>query len=330
MRTRSSSNLVGESSPNPTTSNPKRRNRRRSKQPFSLEESPVDTMADQFFGRPQFWFLLRGTEEFWLSAVLKNHVGVVLLGQEPRHNVPDWCLRLVNDRVGWNLYPWGSYVWPSLYYSLRNANVRQWPSLYATLVEQEEKTPKYILSGFTWAFKTWILESYPVRAREFFTRLDRYPRVVAWLSDGRELYLFEDLHQMQLRLDQNDGFLAGDSLMGSPQGGLTMFTTPASTFFFEVAEATPMSSRYPPSHSVTPNIMTPMQQQGFAPWSSPYQTTVDVGGVLPNAMNLERKVVRPSMYFQSPYANLPDTTVAPKKQPEKNKNKARNGKARDL
>ncbi|GJU19129.1 reverse transcriptase domain-containing protein [Tanacetum coccineum] len=47
MRTRSSSNLVGESSPNPTTLNPKRRNRRRSKQPFSLEESPVDTMADQ-------------------------------------------------------------------------------------------------------------------------------------------------------------------------------------------------------------------------------------------------------------------------------------------
>nr|GFA27053.1 reverse transcriptase domain-containing protein [Tanacetum cinerariifolium] len=47
MRTHSSSNLVGESSPNLTTSNPKRRNRRRSKQPFSLEESPLDTMADQ-------------------------------------------------------------------------------------------------------------------------------------------------------------------------------------------------------------------------------------------------------------------------------------------
>ncbi|GJT37112.1 reverse transcriptase domain-containing protein [Tanacetum coccineum] len=50
MRTCSSSNLVGESSPNLTTSNLKRRNRRRSKQrvkPFSLEESPVDMMADQ-------------------------------------------------------------------------------------------------------------------------------------------------------------------------------------------------------------------------------------------------------------------------------------------
>nr|GEW12371.1 reverse transcriptase domain-containing protein [Tanacetum cinerariifolium] len=47
MRTRSSSNLVGESSPNPTTSNSKRRNRRRSKQPFILEEPPLDMMADQ-------------------------------------------------------------------------------------------------------------------------------------------------------------------------------------------------------------------------------------------------------------------------------------------
>nr|GEY05751.1 reverse transcriptase domain-containing protein [Tanacetum cinerariifolium] len=37
----------GESSPNPFTSNPKRHNRRRSKQPFILEESLVDTMADQ-------------------------------------------------------------------------------------------------------------------------------------------------------------------------------------------------------------------------------------------------------------------------------------------
>nr|GEY46277.1 reverse transcriptase domain-containing protein [Tanacetum cinerariifolium] len=47
MRTHSSSNLVGESSPNRTSSNPKRHNHRRSKQPFILEESPVDTMADQ-------------------------------------------------------------------------------------------------------------------------------------------------------------------------------------------------------------------------------------------------------------------------------------------
>nr|GEU36211.1 reverse transcriptase domain-containing protein [Tanacetum cinerariifolium] len=47
MRTRFSSNLSGESSPSSFSSNPKRRNRRRSKQPFILEESLVDMMADQ-------------------------------------------------------------------------------------------------------------------------------------------------------------------------------------------------------------------------------------------------------------------------------------------
>nr|GEW71842.1 reverse transcriptase domain-containing protein [Tanacetum cinerariifolium] len=47
MRTRSSCNFPVEAPPNPLTSNLKRCNRRRSKQPFILEESPVDTMADQ-------------------------------------------------------------------------------------------------------------------------------------------------------------------------------------------------------------------------------------------------------------------------------------------
>nr|GEY08292.1 hypothetical protein [Tanacetum cinerariifolium] len=47
IRTCSSSNLVGESSSIPSTSNLKCHNHRRSKQPFSLEESPLDTMADQ-------------------------------------------------------------------------------------------------------------------------------------------------------------------------------------------------------------------------------------------------------------------------------------------
>nr|GEX45077.1 reverse transcriptase domain-containing protein [Tanacetum cinerariifolium] len=47
MRTHSSSNLPVGSPPNPSTSNQKRHNRRRLKQPFIHEESPVDTMADQ-------------------------------------------------------------------------------------------------------------------------------------------------------------------------------------------------------------------------------------------------------------------------------------------
>nr|GFA22773.1 reverse transcriptase domain-containing protein [Tanacetum cinerariifolium] len=66
MRTRSSSNLLGESSPNPTSSNPKCRNRRRSKKPFILEESLVDTMADQ----RTMAELLRASTEGYAEAIV--------------------------------------------------------------------------------------------------------------------------------------------------------------------------------------------------------------------------------------------------------------------
>nr|GEW62737.1 hypothetical protein [Tanacetum cinerariifolium] len=69
MRTRSSSNLHGESSPNPTSSNPKRRNRRRSKQPFIVEESPVDTMADQ----RTMAELLRAPTEGYAEAIVDRY-----------------------------------------------------------------------------------------------------------------------------------------------------------------------------------------------------------------------------------------------------------------
>nr|GEU42526.1 phospholipase-like protein [Tanacetum cinerariifolium] len=36
---------------------------------------------------------------------------LVILGVESRRVVPGWMLRLANDRVAWNKYPWGSYSW---------------------------------------------------------------------------------------------------------------------------------------------------------------------------------------------------------------------------
>ncbi|GJX79054.1 hypothetical protein Tco_0327203 [Tanacetum coccineum] len=95
-----------------------------------------------------------------------------------------------------------------------------------------------------------------------------------------------------------------------------MFPAPASHSFFEGAQATPsydqhMSFRYPSSHLAT---VDPRRQCGSS-------HNHDVGGVI-----LERRVVCPSMYFQSPYMNFPDTSVTPKKQPDKSKNMARNAK----
>nr|GEX23550.1 reverse transcriptase domain-containing protein [Tanacetum cinerariifolium] len=81
MRTCSSVNLHVVSSPNPSTSIPKRRNRRRSKQPFILEESPIDTMADQ----RTIVELLRAPTEGYAEAIV---VPPILAEQfELKHNL---------------------------------------------------------------------------------------------------------------------------------------------------------------------------------------------------------------------------------------------------
>ncbi|GJT11405.1 phospholipase-like protein [Tanacetum coccineum] len=139
---------------------------------------------------------------------------------------------------------------------------------------------------------------------DVYRRLEKHDREMQEMKrqqaemEDKMKKLMEGMHVGTMHQEIKDPSLLVNT-MGSQQGGPTMFMTSAIPSFFE----------------------------GFAPWSSPYQTTFDVGGVLPNAMNRERRVVRLSMYCQSPYINLSDTTVAPKKRPDKTKNKARNGKA---
>ncbi|GJV75409.1 hypothetical protein Tco_1506993 [Tanacetum coccineum] len=43
----------------------------------------------------------------------------------------------------------------------------------------------YSIFGFTWAFKTWILEVFREGPNEYYTRHRRYPRVVAWSSNKK-------------------------------------------------------------------------------------------------------------------------------------------------
>ncbi|GKA90676.1 phospholipase-like protein [Tanacetum coccineum] len=78
---------------------------------------------------------------------------LVLLGAENRRIVPQWLLRIANDRVAWNKYPWGSYVWPTLYSQLRNATVRRWGPLYVDQPTNEDDRTTYSIFGYTWAFK---------------------------------------------------------------------------------------------------------------------------------------------------------------------------------
>ncbi|GKA32744.1 hypothetical protein Tco_0719111 [Tanacetum coccineum] len=130
-----------------------------------------------------------GSEEFY-SLRDKDDVGVclltvlhmVLLGQEPKNNVPDWWLRLVDDPNMWEKYPCGSYIWPKLYVQLKDANVKRWYRFYASQRDPRRRPAKYTLSGFTWAFKTWILEAYKERALKYYRHEDRHPGAAAWFN----------------------------------------------------------------------------------------------------------------------------------------------------
>ncbi|GKB78600.1 phospholipase-like protein [Tanacetum coccineum] len=117
-------------------------------------------------------------------------------------------------------------------------------------------------------------------------------------------------------------FSVFQNTQGLPQGGPKMFTTQASSSFFDVPQMTPtyptmfeqsMPSRYPTSYPGTLHIATPMGQQGFAPWSSTNQAgpsqNRDVGGV-----------------NRSPFTSLPETTVAPKKLANNIRNTTRKAK----
>ncbi|GJW93280.1 phospholipase-like protein [Tanacetum coccineum] len=78
---------------------------------------------------------------------------LVFLGVEAKHRIPDWMLRLANDRVGWDNFPWGSFVWPTLYSQLKNANVKHWLKLYASQDTTEIDKKVYLVFRYTWAFK---------------------------------------------------------------------------------------------------------------------------------------------------------------------------------
>ncbi|GJX32870.1 hypothetical protein Tco_0242725 [Tanacetum coccineum] len=74
-------------------------------------------------------------------------VQLVLLGVEDRRHVPNWILRLANDRVGWDNYPWGLYVWPTLYKHLRDANVKRQLPVERLVPDEIEARSRWYCTG---------------------------------------------------------------------------------------------------------------------------------------------------------------------------------------
>ncbi|GJZ18693.1 hypothetical protein Tco_0554816 [Tanacetum coccineum] len=257
-----------------------------------------------------------------LSCILQ----LVLLGVEDRRVVPDWILR--------------------------DANVRRWPSLYATEPTNKVDKKTYSIFGFTWAFKTWILEVFRAGPNEYYTRHRRYHRVVAW-SSNKKFYrhmLRDFLHEQRSGLDQMmkqgqnifekmnkfmkdmsvgtgankepiivDQHYGISNLSGfqSMPGGLSSFQTSTNNSFFNMGTPT--------------NWQTPMPSQ---PGSYNWQRQMPSYTPTPNWQPLSRRILnklerprreqRPSVYMQSPYTPLPPTTELPKKRVGKTKKKCKN------
>ncbi|GJS43468.1 hypothetical protein Tco_0568511 [Tanacetum coccineum] len=121
------------------------------------------------FGREEFCLLtglrfgVENREEYDTQAnlpfrrrVFRSNLDGNLLRVRRIDVMSDGLLRIANDRVAWNKYPWGSYVWPTLYSQLRNATVRRWGPLYVDKPTNEDDQTTYSIFGYTWAFKGHI------------------------------------------------------------------------------------------------------------------------------------------------------------------------------
>nr|GEV03000.1 phospholipase-like protein [Tanacetum cinerariifolium] len=215
---------------------------------------------------------------------------LVLLGVEDRRPVPNWILRLANDRVSWDNYHWGSYVWLTLYKHLRDANVKRWQPLYASDPTNKTDTKSYSIEGFAWPFKTWILKYFRVATYDYYTRYRRHPRIVAW-SSKHKFYR----HMLKPMLHSN---------WLSPSN----WQTPNPSYL-----GTPNSQPPIPSQPGTSNWQNPMTSysQNLPP-PIPFRRQ-DAGTLDPNLCDRARREPQPSIYMLSPYTVLPPTTVLTKK-----------------
>nr|GEY64607.1 hypothetical protein [Tanacetum cinerariifolium] len=210
-----------------------------------------------------------------------------------------------NDRDGWDMYPWGAYVWPTLYSQLKKANVKRWHPLYAAEQEKVDDTKAYSVFGFTWEFRgslptarltpdeNEIVSNRWVSSRAYFdgciseaTRIPRHDAEREEMYDqmrkfmqGMNVGLVRRAKKGLIIVDQHYGlsdFSGFQSMDGFPHVGPSSLPTQANVSFFK------------------------------------------------ELFNRQRREVRPSMYRRTPYMYLPPTIVLPKKCGDKTKNKGKN------
>nr|GEU75160.1 reverse transcriptase domain-containing protein [Tanacetum cinerariifolium] len=247
---------------------------------------------------------------------------LVLLGAESRRNIPKWLLRIGNDRVAWNKYPWGSYVWPTLYSQLRNADVRRWGPLYVDHPTNEDDLTTYSIFGYTWSFKGNI-----PAAR--LTPDDNEARSDWWIPSKAYFNGFIDQEQMlKFKEEMNARPVRQENTVPINVGQHYGFS--------DFSQFQGMQQRQMPEQSAS-HYWQPSPQPGsyysFGQLQSHIdrlnlQTTIemhhDVDGIVnQNIPNRGKRQQLPRKYLVTPFTVQPPTTIVPKQCVSKTKNKGK-------
>nr|GEV63514.1 phospholipase-like protein [Tanacetum cinerariifolium] len=254
----------------------------------------VDNFQIQF-GREEFCFVtrLRFRVEYWadynseddpipfrrwvFSSAKDCILQFLLLGFEDRRWVPD------------------SILW--------DANVRRWPSLYATEPRRDVDKKTYSIFRFTWAFNTWILESFRVGANDYYKRHMRYPRIVAW-SSKRKFY------RQMIRGFFHEQKRVVDQMMKKEVEREQMY---------EQVRKFMQDMKVGPVRQANTGPIIVGQHYGIRDF---YEFQKCIESI--------KEGVRSRMYRRTPYMDLPPTTVLTNKRGDKTKNKVKNANVSPL
>ncbi|GJS45806.1 phospholipase-like protein [Tanacetum coccineum] len=124
-----------------------------------------------------------------------DHCELVFMGNEKRNFLTKHIMWLVDDLDAWNAFLWGEYMWEKFYNRTVNVVSRHTEHHLAQLKKNPNFNATYNLYEFAWAFKIWILESYPKSKKWWSKKANVIPRGLAWSkvtmfekSDFEELY----------------------------------------------------------------------------------------------------------------------------------------------
>ncbi|GJZ90405.1 phospholipase-like protein [Tanacetum coccineum] len=105
---------------------------------------------------------------------------VIFMGRFLVTGVDDTQMRLVDSLESWNAFPWGEHIWMHLYDEIMNVVSNHKSEHLEELHKSPKYVPTYTLSGFVWAFKVWILESFERRNRWWNKVVEAIPRGIGW------------------------------------------------------------------------------------------------------------------------------------------------------